>query len=316
MIVKELCAFFLLEENMGIRSLSRKIISLLLVSALLFGALVILAYAADAESLGNFAASVTQIERKSKLKDKIKWRNEAEKYLAAYIASGGSVTDADISASYERFIEQKEEIEEKIGFCDEFVSTVTEFLSSEELTYTEISSYTTVADALLDKIDKDYVGVKLDEYNNLKGEIQEKTDACDVYINYAKAAADAKTYADISANYDSALLAKKNVEYEDYPGLSEADENLDEAIKVMAAKRLDSMDFVAAVENIPKAKSIPAGIAAARAVLESKSIDLTEEKASGALTTLELHERSYTRKVNQANALVDKINSFIFGLMF
>ena len=316
MLIRNLCAFFLLEEIMRVKSLLKRILAGVLVSALLVAALSVFSFAADfAVVFGNYVAAIDDTKS---LDEKIEYIDGAKAALTAYINAGGSETDAAVAENYARFLLQQGEIEAEILLCYEFINIVNAIWEP-GLSYDELLGYITDASELLEQIeDKSYSAISsyVSNFKSEKISFESKVEVCETYVGYAKAAAEAATYADSKQNIDAALLVKSNIEFLDYPLLDQAEQYIETARAIMYQKNIDADVFVKAVKNIGNAESIPAGIKAAYAVLEEYDIDVTADGADEAMRTLKTHELSYNRKVVQSNDVQEQTAEFVFDILF
>lgn len=294
----------------------KKLTALILCFALLCSGAAVSVFA-NTDAASSFATAVSYIENASTLTEKEEHLISAESYLEAYKLAGGSETDAEISASYEKYVVLKGQIEETIGYCEQFMEYV-DFAIYESDTFAETMEYIELAETLLDKIDLTYSGMRSAkaDYDNLILSYREPIDICESYISNAKAAAEATVYKDALKYYETAMLLKKNITIEDYPGLDEADANLDIATSFMSECILKAQNFILAVENINKAESVAIGIEEAYEIFERDGVDGTAEGAAAALSELKLLEKNYNRTVSRANEQVEDINAMIFAFIF
>ena len=162
----------------------KKLVSFVLSAALLIGALGVVAFAADnAQVFSNYVAA---IDRAKSLTQKMSYMDNAYTALDAYLEDGGSESDPAISASYERFLAQCEEIEAWEELCLEFIDTVDAACSGVDLSFDELSGLMQAAEELLESVDEDYVGAYLTDYKSFRSAFNKKVEACEIYVNYAK----------------------------------------------------------------------------------------------------------------------------------
>lgn len=306
------------------KTFKNKIISFVLALTLILGAMTFAIYAATPTS-SDFNEAVDAIKSAATLEARESALEEATDVLDAYKTAGGSESDAEIAEAYEYYVTAKADIEEKVGYCNEFIEAVVAALD-ETAPYLEIRKNCDIAIALRDeeKIDMSYRSVELhsDWLDELtKGTLSEIEEICDKYIENAKNAAEAKTWKDAKRFVELAETSKGNIldiDYpvglEDYEGFDDADKNIDKAKAFMKAQAAAAKPFCEAVKNISRAESIPDGIAQAYKILET--IDETEENAAIALANLQKAERSYNRTVKYANADADEAANLCFSLLF
>ena len=268
----------------------RKILSLVLAITLTFTVFAVAVSAALEDNASAFNSAVSRIKSATTLESKESNLKSADTAIAAYIADGGSVTDAAINDSYAYYSEVKPVIEASVKACNDFVEYVALALV-ETNTFVETKGYLDLAEALLDKIDLKYGDVSLmkTEYDKITDSLVDPIKVCEDFISYASMAAAATNYKDANTYYTLASNAKTQIEILDYPGLDEAEANLAIASATMANATLAAKPFLDAVRNIGKADSTPLGIKAAKDAL--KGIDQTAPGVANALKNLEKADR-------------------------
>lgn len=293
----------------------KKILSLSLAVAMIFGLLSFTAAAALDENASAFNQAVAAIENASNLSTKELKLNEADAALEAYINAGGDPTDAVVSEAYARYLPLKSDITEKVGYCQEFINCVSAALE-ENCTYPDKRANLDRAAELLDKIDPAYsvVSEYKDYYSTVCAELIEPIEICEAFIAYAEAAANSTTYADAKKNIRNAEAAKNQITILDYPGLEEAESKLVTANMMMSMAVLKAKPFIQAVRDIYKAETVPLGVLAAYNALEG--IDKTAEGVSTAMDNLKKAEGSYNRSASAANNAIDEITLLTLGILF
>lgn len=294
---------------------NKRILSLSLVIALIFGLLSFTVSAALTDSASLFNNAVAEIESAATLRAKELKLQEADAALEAYTGDGGSVTDPDISDAYAKYSVLKEDITEKVGFCIEFINCVSIALE-ETCPYVDKRASLDRATELLDKIDMNYESVSSykESYDTICAELVEPVEICEAFIAFAEAAANSTTYAEAKRNIRDAEAAKNQITILDFPGLEEAEENLAAANLIMSMAILKAKPFIQAVRDIYKAESIPLGVEAAYAALEG--VDRTAEGVSTAMDNLKKIEGGYNKSVKAGNDTVNELMLMAFAILF
>lgn len=292
-----------------------RLVALLLSAVMLISAFTLFIAADSPDNAVIFGRYVRAIEDSSSLSEKLEYLGEAKKAIDAYVAAGGTTEDAAVAENYTKYLALEEDAFELKKLCCDFIDNVDAAMTEAD-TYSSLKTYMNAAGELFEKIDKAYVGSYVNYYTDLKYEIEDKEATCLEYIEYAKAAKDADTFASAKQNYDMALNKEELIEYPDFPGLDEAKADLALANKFMASKLKTAQEFIRAVENISRAKSVPLGIEAAYEILKRDGVDTTAEGADYAFRTLENTKKSYDRSVKASNRELDDISSMIFDLIF
>ncbi len=297
------------------KSLPGKLVALSLVLALVFSVFSFTVFASISDILSEFVNAVSNVEKATTLKSKELEINKASELLDAYILAGGRETDEEISEAYEKYLALKEDIKRRVGYCLEFIECVNAALD-ENASFVVKKENLDRAEELSDKVDPEYKTVSSYQkyYSSLKSELEEPIAICETFIAYAKAAAESTTYSETKRNVKTAEAAKALITIPDYPGLEEAEANLDIAVSAMAMAVYEATPFIQAVKNINKAESVSVGVIQAYAALEG--IDQTAEGVYGALTNLKRIEKDYNDAADAANGLVDEITLLTFGIIF
>ncbi len=292
-----------------------KLLSLTLVLSLIFGLFSFTASASLTDNATAFSEAVEAMRNANSLEARETKLAEATDALTAYITAGGTEADAEIAAAYATYLEEKTDIETKVGYCLDFIDFVSAATNVDN-TYPVKKENLEKAEALLDKIDTEYktVAYYVTYYNNTTADLYEPVLVCETFIKYAKLAAEATTYEEASSNLKTAEVAKQQIVIPDYPGLEEAEANLDIARATMSMAILKATPFIQAVRNINKAESIPIGVKAAYAALEG--IDETAEGVSTALNNLKKAERDYNKSAEEGNEALNELAALAFGLVF
>ncbi len=283
----------------------------ILIAILALTALTVSASVSDTAQ--DFIYMVYYMESETDLNTQKMYLDNADILWDMYVSEGGSPEDEGVAESYESYISQKASIEAKIALCDEFIEYVT--LASEATGYPEKRENLDKADALLDKIDKNYEGVNsaYSLFSSLCNELQEPEKICEQYIEAAAKAAAGKTCSEVRSFIQEAKIIKALITIPDYTGLEEANENIKNAELFLAERALEAAPFILAVRNITSAESIPAGVMAAYKELEG--IDETADGVYTALSDLEKIEADYNEMVEEANNIAKEANGFIFILI-
>jgi hypothetical protein len=240
---------------------------------------------------------------------------EATAALNAYLTSGGTEADAEIADAYADYLEEKTDIETNVGYCLDFIDYVSAATDVNN-TYPVKKENLDKAEALLDKIDTEYktVAAYVTYYNNTVAELYEPVLVCEAFLKYAKLAAEATTYEEARSNLKNAEAAKQQITIPDYPGIEEAEANLDIARATMSMAVLKATPFIQAVRNINKAESVPIGVMAAYAALEG--IDQTADGVATALGNLKRAEKNYNNSAEDGNEALNELAALAFGLVF
>ncbi len=291
-----------------------RLISVILAVTLALAALTITIFAAIEETAQSFIEAVELIESTTNLEEQETYLELAENLWQVYTDEGGSSEDEIIAEHYEKYMDSKEIIEQKVAYCIEFIQYVEAANEAED--YPTIKANLIKAEELINKIDSDYVGVQSAKttYSNLCKTLSEPEGLCEMYIEKAAAAAEANTYYDANYILTEAKRLKANITIEDYPGLDEADENIKKTEKFLAARLLEAAPFIIAVRNISLAENVPAGVMAAYEAL--KGIDQTTDGVSSALSDLKKTEKEYNQKAQIANEAASEAESVVFAFIF
>lgn len=294
---------------------NNKTISLFLALTLLFGVFSFAAFAAISDAANAFINAVAAIENAKTLESEEAALSAAANALSAYVDAGGSETDAEISEAHAKYLTLKEDIEKRVGYCLDFIEFVNMALDENEA-FSVRKENIDKAEELYDKVDPEYKTVSSYQkyYSSLISELDEPIIICETFIAAAKAAAESKTYGEAKRNIRTAEAAKALITIHDYPGLEEAEKNIDTALSMMAMAVYEATPFIQAVKNINKADSIPAGVLAAYAELEG--IDQTAEGVYAALTNLKRIENDYNEAAEGGNIVIDEITAITFGIVF
>ncbi|MBQ3016249.1 MAG: hypothetical protein IJD79_05670 [Clostridia bacterium] len=292
-----------------------KLLSLALALSLIFGLLSFTASASLTDTATAFSDAVADIKNADSLEAREIKLAEATEALGAYITAGGTEADAEIADAYADYLEEKTDIETKVGYCLDFIDYVSAATDVNN-TYPVKRENLDKAEALIDIIDKDYktVASYVAHYNNTVAELYEPVLICEAFIKYAKLAAEATTYEEASSNLKTAEAAKQQISIPDYPGIDEAEANLDIARATMSMAVLKATPFIQAVRNINKAESVPIGVQAAYAALEG--VDETAEGVPTALNNLKKAERNYNKSAEDGNEAMNELATLAFGLIF
>lgn len=291
-----------------------KAISLALAFSIIFGIFSLTAFAI-ADDAYEFINAVANIENANSLTEEEERLALATDLLESYLDAGGNESDEQISSAYADYLVLKADIEARIGYCLEFIEYVNAALDA-NASYTVKKENLAKAEALLEKIDMDYATTA--DYNRYYAEVVEQLKIpekiCEDFIKAAKAAAESTTYAEAKKNLRVAEDAKALITLPDYPGLDEAEINLDIAASIMAMAVYNATEFIQAVRNINKAKSVPIGVLEAYAKLDG--VDTTAEGVSTALNNLKNTEKKYNTAAKTGNDTIDELTAITFGILF
>ena len=306
------------------KTFTGKFLPLILALTLMLAAIPLAAYAETATA-SDFANAVTAIKNATTLEAKEAALENATDVLSAYKNGGGSESDAAIADAYDYYETAKADIEQRVGWCNEFVEAVSAALDV-TAPYATIRENLDIAKALIDeeKVDMAYGSVSLHEEfrNDLeKNKLKEPEEVCQKFVDYAAKAAAAKTWKEADQYVTLANAAKMAMDKFDYPleldgyeGVEEAKKQIEAAKEFMSAQVIAAKPFCEAVKNIGKAESVSIGILEAYEILEG--IDATAENAAASLANLEKAKRSYNRSVKEANAAANEAAELLFSLLF
>lgn len=302
---------------MKIRTLSTKLTALFLAAVLLLGAFTLGIFAAGDDYAADFKKYVNYAGNAESLSEKSEYLTSAAEKLDLYVNAGGSTEDAAIADAYQSYVSMKEDVDERVGYCNQFMEYVN-LAYEPDIPFAELMSHLDAAESLLPKVDKKYTGMSgvISQYRNLRSSLEEPIEICQTFISKACKAAEATTFGEASRAVADAEFYKTLIEIEDYPGLDEAEANLLKATAFMSECINNAMRFIHAVEDIEKAESIPVGIKNARDIFEEDNVDETAAGADTALSKLRTTELEYDRKVRRANSSADNASSLMFGLIF
>lgn len=297
------------------------LISTLLVAVLLFSALSVSVFASLEQTAESFNQTVAQIGVTDGLYEKGLYLQAADALWATYVSEGGSAEDAAVADSYASYIEIKASIEEAVAACGSFIFYVNEAAIAED--YATLKANMSEAAKLIDSVDSSYEGVDVAKqtYLNISFDMAKAEQICEDYILLALQAKESAVYserktlcASAKKTREASLLEEYPGILDSYPGIAEADENVAEAEAMLATALLDAAPFLIAVRNIPQAKSVPAGVAAAYEALEG--IDKTTDGVPAAITEFKNIEKNYDGKVELANGMVDEALALMFGIIY
>ena len=306
------------------RTFSKRILYFALALTLMLGALTFAICAESPATAEDFNNAVTAIKNADDLEGERDALANATDILNSYKNGGGSETDEEIKEAYAYYATAKPDIEERVGYCEQFIEAISAAVS-DTARYSLIRKNFDIALALRDenKIDMSYKSValyarQLDE-NNRK--LIDAEEICAKYVDYAAKAASAKTWKEANDNVTLAGDARRvidEIEYplgiEEYAGFSDAENNVKEAKEFMSDQIIAAMPFCNAVSNISRAKSIPIGIAEAYELLDG--VDTTSRDAASALSNLKKAERNYNNMVKKANEAAEEAAKLGFGILF
>lgn len=306
------------------RTFSKRILYFALALTLMLGALTFAICAESPATAEDFNNAVTAIKNADDLEGERDALANATDILNSYKNGGGSETDEEIKEAYAYYTTAKPDIEERVGYCDQFIEAVSAAVA-DTARYSLIRKNFDIALALRDenKIDMDYESValyarQLDE-NNKK--LIDAEEICAKYVDYAAKAASAKTWKEANDNVTLSGDARRVIdefEYplgiEEYAGFSDAENNVKKAKEFMSEQVIAAMPFCNAVSNISRAKSIPIGIAEAYELLDG--VDTTSRDAASALSNLKKAERNYNNMVKKANEAAEEAAKLGFGILF
>lgn len=306
------------------RTFSKRILYFALALTLMLGALTFAICAESPATAEDFNNAVTAIKNADDLEGERDALANATDILNSYKNGGGSETDEEIKEAYAYYATAKPDIEERVGYCEQFIEAISAAVS-DTARYSLIRKNFDIALALRDenKIDMDYESValyarQLDE-NNKK--LIDAEEICAKYVDYAAKAASAKTWKEANDNITLSGDARRvidELEYplgiEEYAGFSDAENNVKEAKEFMSDQIIAAMPFCNAVSNISRAKSIPIGIAEAYELLDG--VDTTSRDAASALSNLKKAERNYNNMVKKANEAAEEAAKLGFGILF
>ena len=292
-----------------------KLISIVIALATLLGAFALTVNAALSDNAAEFISAVNAIDSATTLKAKENALAKADNAFDKYVNAGGSANDPSVASAYESYVEKKATIEASIKNCLDFIEYVGIALDTNS-TFPVKKENIDKAAELIDKIDLEYETVALykNYYTTLCAELDEPIRICEMFIAYAKAAAEATTYEEANRNKKNAEAAKGQITIPDYPGLDEAEANLNIAASTMAFAVLNAKPFIDAVRNVNKADTIPLGVKNAYAVYET--IDKTAEGVSTALNNLKKIERDYNKSAKSANDIINETTAISFAILF
>ena len=306
------------------RTFSKRILYFALALTLMLGALTFAICAESPATAEDFNNAVTAIKNADDLEGERDALANATDILNSYKNGGGSETDEEIKEAYAYYATAKPDIEERVGYCEQFIEAISAAVS-DTARYSLIRKNFDIALALRDenKIDMDYESValyarQLDE-NNKK--LIDAEEICAKYVDYAAKAASAKTWKEANDNVTLSGDARRvidELEYplgiEEYAGFSDAENNVKEAKEFMSDQIIAAMPFCNAVSNISRANSIPIGIAEAYELLDG--VDTTSRDAASALSNLKKAERNYNNMVKKANEAAEEAAKLGFGILF
>lgn len=306
------------------KTFSKRILYFALVLTLMLGALTFAICAESPATAEDFNNAVTAIKDANNLEEERDALANATDILNSYKNGGGSETDEEIKEAYAYYATAKPDIEERVGYCEQFIEAVSAAVS-DTARYSLIRNNFNIALALRDenKIDMNYESVSLysrhlDEKNQ---ELIEAEEICAKYVTYAANAASAKTWKEANDNVTLSVDARRiidKLEYplgiEEYDGFSDAENNVKKAKDFMSDRVIAAMPFCNAVSNINRAKSIPIGIAEAYELLDG--VDTTSRDAAAALSNLKKAERNYNNMVKKANEAAEEAAKLGFGILF
>ncbi len=285
-------------------------LAILLVLSVIFSSLSLLAVAATAEA-DAFCNAVSELEGKSEITEQAQALVAAEEALAAYLAiSGNKKTDAAISSKYRSLVAIKN---------DMFIHYVSEAVDAHESgNYPATRENLNLAEAILltlgeEELTNAALGFR-SEYMEIEEELREPEETCANYVLRAKAAKEAKNFAEAKRNYDSAKLIEKNLSLDGYPGIEEAAATLSEVQAYLASCTVGAAGFLAAVDNVYSAGNFFEGVEAAYEAYEALE-DTTVTGVPEAKSTLDLMVVAHNSGADKANAMVADMNSVIYGLI-
>ncbi len=295
---------------------NRHILLTVLIVAFLASVITVAAFAAAADTAQQFVAFVGYLENAEDINMQQLYLESIDAIWGTYVSEGGTSEDEAVAESYQKYLTIQAAVETKISVCNEFIDYVN--AANSATGYPEKKEKLENAKALLDQIDMEYEGVSsaYSLYNSIVYQLQEPEETCQRYIEEAAAAAEAaklgKTCYEVKQLISKAKVTKQLIKIQDYPGLSEADENIREAERYISDKALEAAPFVLAVRNISSASSIPEGVMAAYNALVG--IDETADGVYAAISDLEKIESDYNAEVKEANDIANEAGSFMFIL--
>lgn len=306
------------------RTFSKRILYFALALTLMLGALTFAICAESPATAEDFNNAVTAIKNADDLEGERDALANATDILNSYKNGGGSETDEEIKEAYAYYATAKPDIEERVGYCEQFIEAVSAAVA-DTARYSLIRKNFDIALALRDenKIDMDYESVALyaSQLNEHNQNLIEAEELCAKYVDYAAKAASAKTWKETNEKVTLAGDARRvidKLEYplgiEEYPGFSDAENNVKKAKEFMSEQIIAAMPFCNAVSNINRAKSIPIGIAEAYELLDG--VDTTSRDAAAALSNLKKAERNYNNMVKKANEAAEEAAKLGFGILF
>ena len=306
------------------RTFSKRILYFALALTLMLGALTFAICAESPATAEDFNNAVTAIKNADDLEGERDALANATDILNSYKNGGGSETDEEIKEAYAYYATAKPDIDERVGYCDQFIEAVSAAVA-DTARYSLIRKNFDIALALRDenKIDMDYESVALyaSQLNEHNQNLIETEEICAKYVDYAAKAATAKTWKEANEKVTLAGDARRIIDklnyplgIEEYAGFSDAENNVKKAKEFMSEQVIAAMPFCNAVSNISRAKSIPIGIAEAYELLDG--VDTTSRDAASALSNLKKAERNYNNMVKKANEAAEEAAKLGFGILF
>ena len=277
-------------------------IALLLMISVLFSMSAISCFAADAEA--EFISSVQRLEELSGLEWAQSVENATQKW-EAYVQVGGSAdANATVAAAYAVYAAEKAIYDA----CETFMNNSYEISDPgfERYGYEYMAQILDESNGIFVQYKDENkfrgyggVGAAITEFSAVYEEFTRQRDYCQRSVTNAALAANATTYADAKRYSDLAAQAKKLIDVEGYPGMEEAEEQLDDAKSFISSIMNAAIPFITAVQDIEYAEDERTAIIAALNVY--KTVDSTADGVTGAYQDLLAIIRVYNAKINAAN---------------
>lgn len=294
--------------------------SLILVFAFLFSVTSVFCFASEeAEVLAEaFISSVEGLEEKSGNE----WGHAVEDaalYWADYVAEGGTPDANDrVAAAYAVYISEKNLYDGCITMIENsFIISGVGFANSSydfkanvmDESYEIYTKYKNTKKFIA------YEGIStaMTIFQEAHTEFERQRKYCKTYVESAALALSSNSFASITEYIEIAEDAKKRIEIEGYPGMENADKQIEDAKKKLSSAMNLAIPFIQAVQAIDDADNKFLAMISALAIY--KTVDTTADGVAESYAELMNRVKAYNDMISAANSVADSVDASALGLI-